>query len=264
MKKRAYGYDAIYALDALRKNYVLFLPDILYLIFTAVLALLFLYINDLSVIFSSLASFSEELRSIASSNLLAKFVVTLIIFIAFNLLVGLGTLSLRYGIIKTIIEDKKANFKKASGYAKRYVLSVLSIKVLLLLIHIIPIIVFSAISFVYNPLAFLMLIFTAITLIVLRFVFLFIYPVLFLGESRSPFSVLRNNVLYLKKNLVHIILTGLLVFTVWLVINIVTNSLVTAISSLGIIYYIILAIVFSSLIGIVFILWYSVFLFKNY
>ena len=67
------------------KNPVLYVPDIIYYAAAAILAYLFLYLNNLTTIFSGTDLFVSRIREVASaSNLLYKLLFTLSAFVLVN------------------------------------------------------------------------------------------------------------------------------------------------------------------------------------
>jgi len=250
------------------KNPVLYVPDIIYYAATAVLAYLFLYLNNLTAIFSGTDLFVSRIREVTSaSNLLYKLLFTFGAFVLVNFIVGLGTISFRYVLIKQLIENRKTEFFKAHKIIGRYVLDVFLLKFLLLLIYLLPLAFFAAIAILYNSLPLPMIIFAALSIIILRFVFLFVYPSLFLKGGRGSARTISLSVKYFSSRTGHVLITGIFILIVNLIINIISKNIAegyAGFSLLGFDYVTAISIVFLALINISLIIWGAVFLFKNY
>ena len=211
--------------------------------------------------------FGAQIKStINSSNLLTKLIISLIISVIINLVVGLGTITLRYNLVKNVIQKKKSNFKLAYKTAGKYLLSVFGIKILLTFIYLIPLVVFIPIGLVYRPLLILMIILVVITWVIFRFVFLFIYPTLFLKTNKGPVKTIKQTINYFNDNKKHVLLTGLFVFIVSIIAALIVNSLSSGLGSgfVGLTPLIIVGLIVKSLVDISVILWSALFLFDNY
>ncbi len=249
------------------KNPSLYIPDLIYYAATAVLAYAFLYFNGLTGIFSGLDIFTLKIREIASSNLLGKLITTFVVFVVLNFIIGLGTISLRYTLIKQLVENHKTNFSDAYKRAGRYVISLFALKILLSLIYLAPIAVFGIIAIVYKSLLIPMIILAILSIIILRFIFLFVYPALFLKIGGGAAKTIKNSSEYFNKNVVHTILTGLFIFAVSVIIGLISNNLLSSYSIFPLLQFnfiIIFAVVARVLINISLIIWGALFLFKNY
>ncbi len=250
------------------KNPVLYVPDIIYYAATAVLAYLFLYLNNLTAIFSGTDLFVSRIREVASaSNLLYKLLFTFGAFVLVNFIVGLGTISFRYVLIKQLIENRKTEFFKAHKIIGRYVLDLFFLKFLLLLIYLLPLAFFAAIALLYNSLVLPMIIFAVLSLIILRFVFLFAYPALFLKGGRGSARTISLSIKYFSSRTGHVLITGIFILIVNFIINIISKNIAegyAGFSLLGFNYATAIGVVFLALVNISMIIWGAVFLFKNY
>ncbi len=261
MGKISYFRNAGDSVILMLKNPVLYLPDIIYYAATAVFAYLFLYLNNLTVIFSGLDFFTSRIRDIAdTSNLLWKLIISFSVFVILNFIVGLGTISLRYVLVKQIIENNKINFVQAYKKAGSYIFSVLFLKILLLIIYLIPIAVFGFIGITYKVLIIPMILLAIISLIILRLVFLFVYPILFLKTEEGAVKTIKYSYGYFNKKVVHTLLTGLFIFIVGFIVRFLSNKLLESYAAFPFAFFGVILII---LINISLIIWGAVFLFKN-
>jgi len=250
------------------KNPVLYVPDIIYYAAAAILAYLFLYLNNLTTIFSGTDLFVSRIKEVASaSNLLYKLLFTLSAFVLVNFIVGLGTISLRYVLIKQLLENRKIEFLKAHKTVGRYVLDVFFLKILLLIIYLLPLAFFAAIALLYNSLALPMIIFAALSIIILRFIFLFAYPALFLKGGKGAARTISLSVKYFRSRTGHVLITGIFILIVNLIINIMSKNITESYAGFSLLsfnYAAVIGVVFLALVNISLIIWGAVFLFKNY
>ncbi len=268
MKKRDYINNFIYSINALKKNPVIYIPDLIYFVATALLSLLFLHFNGLTTIFNSFTSFNEQIREIASSSsLLSRLIFSLFILLIINLLVGWGTVTSRFAMIKAVVEKKKFTFKNITREDTKYLFLVLGLKATFLLIYVVPALILFGLGFLFNNLIFILLILFLFYLIITRFLFLFSYSILFLGNVRNPFKVIDHAVNYFRANKLHCIIVGLFVFIITTVLTLVFGFLPNVLSNYDLnltLTYTVIYIIIKTLVDISVGLFSGIFVFKNY
>lgn len=266
MQKRSYFDTALYSIKNIKENPVLYLPDLIFAVATLILAILFLYLNNLTIIFSGLELFANKIKEIIiSKSALAKLLVSLAVFVLLNLLVGLGIIIMRYSLIKMVVKNEKVSFSKAYKEAHKYFMSVIGLKLTFLGIYLVPIIVLLGIGLAYKKLQLLMIILLVLVLIIIRLVFLFTYAILFLKTGKGALATIKESINYFNNNKKHVIFTGLFVglfgFIMTLILKLIPNNLdsFVGLSTLTITFFII-----KTLVEITFMTWSNLFIFKNY
>lgn len=268
MKKRDHFSNALYSLEKLRENLILYLPDLLFYITTVFLSFLFLYLNDLTSIFGGhFGAFSEKLKDVllTSSN---KLVISFVGLGLFNLLFGLTTIVTRFLMIKDVIKRRKVKLLQPAKEYYGYIPPLLGVKFFLFLIYSIPIFILLGVGLLYKPLLLVMIIVSVVLLVVFKFIFLFSYPILFLGELKNPIKVIDGAVDYFIKNKMHVITIGFIIILVSLIMKFIVGFIPVILGGLSIFQVSIVAsiiyITIKALIDISVGLWSSIFIFKNY
>jgi len=223
--------------------------------------------NKLTVIFSGVDLFKERIKDIVfSKSSLIKLLVSLVFLAAINLLIGVGTIIMRYNLIRMIINNEEVSLSKAYQESKNYVLSIIGLKLMFLGIYLAPLLVFFAIGFAYKKLLLLMIFMLILVWLATRFVFLFTYAILFLKTKKGIINIIKESLNYSKNNKKHVILTGVITsfvsFLIVAILNLVSKSLtldLASLSALAVIYFII-----KTLADITLIIWHNLFVFKNY
>jgi|SRR3989344_3968955 len=274
MQKIDHLDNAYQSIRLIRKNLLIYVPDVSFLLLTFLLSALFLYFNNLTHIFTGeLDLFGQGIKNILNSTpLLVKFIVSLLIIGAINLLVGLGTVTWRFTIIKDVINNGKINFRKDWDESTHFLLPVLGLKAALLILYLIPAVLIFGIALIFKPSLFIVGTLLLVVFIIFRLLFLFSYPIMFLKNKRNPFEVLNEAFDYFKNNKSHTILTGLFILLISGIIGILINTfiivwgsvsgyvgLLTNIAILSLIFILI-----KNLIDISVNLWSNIFIFKNY
>ena len=268
MEKRDYVGSFIYSFKSLKENPILYVPDLIFFIGTALLSLLFLHFNGLTSIFHGFSGFNSQIKNIASNgSLLWRMIFSLLILLALNLILGWGTVTGRFTMIKLLIDKKKFTLKSVAKYDTKYLLPVLGLKAVFFLIYVIPALVLLGLGLLFNQLFFILLLMFLFYLIVTRFVFLFSYSILFFDDVKNPFKVIDRAVHYFKENKLHAIVVGLLAAVITGIVTLVLESLPTIWGNFGIqlsITFSIIYLIIKTLIEISFGLWSAIFVFKNY
>ena len=266
MQKGVYFKTASSSIIDMKKNLVVFLPDLLFFIFTLVLAVLFLYINNLTSIFVGLDLFTNEIRNIINNTSLSiRLVTSLVFLLLINLLVGLSAISTRYFLLNNLIKKEKLNLVKAYKESYKYFSSIIGIKLIILGVYLIPLIILLSIGIIYKPLLILMIILLIFVWIIFKFVFLFVYASLFLKVNKGSIRSVKESIDYFNKNKKHVILTGLFVFVVVffvsLVFSFIPNYLTAADQSFLVFTpIVVIYTIIKALIDIVLLIWSSLFI----
>ncbi|MBS3167886.1 hypothetical protein J4216_02070 [Candidatus Woesearchaeota archaeon] len=274
MKRVNYFDNAWSCLKLLKDNSSLYIPDLSLILMTAFLSYLFLYFNDLTHIFTGeFDLFEQVVRSILdSSSLLFKFIISLVIIGVFNLIFGLGTVTMRYSMVSMVIKKTKINFKGVWDAGNEYIWAVLGLKATLLVLYLIPAIVLFSLVLLNRSFLIPAIILVIIIFFFYRFILLFSYPILFLKDIRNPIEVVSKTFNYFRTNKLHTILTGLFIILISTVIGLLLNGFlliwgpissglmaVTLATILSVIFVII-----KQIIDITVSLWANLFIFKNY
>ncbi len=272
MKKRDYSGSALYSIKTLKNNLVLYVPDLLFFTFTLVLSFAFLYFNNLtSVLSGGLFSIQDKvLDTLASGPSLFKFIISLIVFGIINILVGVSIVTVRFIMITKVINNKRFGFYDIWREDKKYVFSLVGLKIILFFIYLIPTVILLGIGLLYKELFLVMLLFMVVAFIIIRFVFLFSYPILFLENERNPFKIIKKSSDYFDTNKKHTIITGIIIILTTVIINGASNfSILSSVNwglylSSGLILMPIIYLIIRTLVDISVNLWSILFIFKNY
>ncbi len=270
MVKRDYLKNSIYSIKALSKNLILYTPDLIFFISAFILTYLFLNFNNLASIFGGqLAQFDTQIKNIVTTgSLLSRLVISLLVLLALNVLIGLGTITLRFTMISNLVQGKKVNFLNGYKDSGKYLFPLVWLKLSLFVLYLVPILILLLIGVIFQPLLLICIFLIVLIIIALKISLLFIYPVLFLKKIFNPIKVIKEAVSYFKNNKLHTFavavitaVIGLIISGIFTLVPLMWGSLsvfsLTAISS--IIYLII-----KTLADITVNLWSSIFTFKNY
>ncbi len=280
MRKKA---SAIFSsIDSIKKNPIIFIPDILLFLLIYGLTILFYKYNNLAKLLSMLMSAesrAEIIKTFFVQNWL-QLVISFAVFFFISFILGVGMEAIRFSMIKQIIKKKKASLKKAWKLKNKFfwkivlmkilVTAILFISLLLLLIIAILIMAICSTIGVYSIL-WLASLASIFLLIMLTLALLFRYAALFL-DNKGTVKAIKGSFKYFSKNKKH-------TFFVWLTITIVSlifGTLATSASlwigklqnivNIALWSYVIMF--FSSftafLIRTIYTIWSQVFIFKNY
>ncbi len=273
MTKEGHIDNSVSSVKNLRNNLVLYLPDLIYFGLTAILAVAFVYFNNLTHLLSGdLFGSYEVFKSITSSrSLFAQLVVSLVVVLLINVVIGLSTLATKLALIKNITNNEKISFYRAYKEAKHYTFKLLGLKLVLFLFYLVPAVILLGIGWTYRPLLLLMAIILIFVWIFYRFLFLFIYPALYSKTGKGIFRTFKDNFDYFNKNKPNVFLTGIIILVVniliWLLITFATTAFNLSFSlnfldftSIGAIVFLVVKTLVDITVG----LWSLLFIFRNY
>lgn len=277
---------------AVKDNLNLFLPDIFLGLIILIMALLFVFINDFTSLFMSLAKTSETARlSVIQSyfaNLqgntyaLWRILISMIAFVLIGILVGVKFNSIKYDMMKDYVEGKKVSFVQSYKMWTFYFRRVLIIKILLFLIFAVVLLAVLLIVTLLGILVYkftwgkVLLVALGLLLIFIGFVWvklltLFVYPVLFLDRDFTAVKAMKKSFEFFKKNKKYVVSVFLIIVGISILASIITsliNSLSSWMQGFGAGSAVIVVVVFISLLNAlirgVIVLWADLFLFLNY
>ncbi len=274
MKNKSYFDTALDSIKTLKENLILFIPDLILFLATALIAYLFLHFNNLTVIFSDMEAFASRMRDIVSGgSSLIKVIISFAFLVLINALIGLGTVCMRYNLIRMAVKKEKVSFKKSYHEIKKQFFSLLGIKILLTVIYSIPVIILGGLALLVFKdkiiLTSLVISLVIILLIVIKLMFLFVYATLFLKTNKGVISSMKESVKYFISNKKKVVVVGIILLIVNILISYILKIIPSAwgnqqgfiftLSFLAIIYLLI-----SNLVSITINLWSDLFIFKNY
>ncbi len=278
------------SLKVLKKNPVLFLPDLVLILITYLLFyLIYLYtgVGDLVSLLNASEEelFGQVITTFFKDNL-SEIILSVITFFVVTFTLGVGVAVVKYSMIKQVLHKKKVSIKKSWNEKKHYFWSVVLLRVTIFLIGVVALILIFFFSTVIYMIFNLFVgktialsiggvvagLLTILSIIVLKFVIFFRYPIMFLKEIRNPIVVLRKAYQYLRKNPFYVFVTWLIIFSLSLVSGIIfwalgvpMNKLIGLISITAVsLTLTVVWTLFTGLIGLVVELWGTVFLFKRY
>ncbi len=269
MQKRADFKNLIASLILIKKNLMLYLPDILFYITAVLISFLFLHFNDLNSILSGDVSVFKEqfLNILKDSPSLLKLMGSFLFSVIVSVIVGLGTVTLRFNMISNIIQKKNFTFFQIYMESDRYLLRVFLLKFFFILIYSIPSLIIAFFGLIYKP-SFIFISVSVLSLtLFFRLIFLFSYPIAFLNNLNNPITIIVKAVKYFYQNKIHVIITGVIVGLIYLIFSLLFNFLPIFSGDLlfrEVSKVIIIFIIIKTLVGITINLWTDLYVFKNY
>ena len=251
--------------EIVKKNKILFFPNIIILSINVLLVLILFFITGLFKIL-----IENDPSNIAKVFLSGEFIFFVFLYLIISTLMDNFFLTMKYGLIKDVLLKKKTNFSNGVKFAKEHYWTTLGIHILSFLIIYVPLILLGIVLFtflpqngliaaaIFIPLMIVYLIFIAIRL-------LFVYPTMTF-EKKGAYNSLKDDFHFVKTHLHHTMVTWLVI----LLIGIVTAMIKRGIEPLqGILFQ---QVVFLGLLlGIAIIalemavsVWEHVYIFKSY
>jgi len=268
------------SIKIIKKNLILFIPDLILLFSTILISIIALLVTGLlpkvlvnpSMIYDITTAKDVLTGFFSTSGNIIRTVVSLILFVIVLFFVGAGLMAVKYSMIKQILDKKKITFKGSSSLATNFFWRIIILKVYLFLIIAVPIfLVFLLISFLFylsntititigSILGVLAVIFLVLTVLA----FLFRYPILIL-DNASPIKSLKNSLKFFKKNIKYVIMCEVLIIILTtlfgLLFNLPINYLQTLFES---IYIFLFLVILRRAIQIIPTLWTEIFIFLAY
>ncbi len=286
MKKEVdYGRNIKDSFRLLINNKILFFPDLLFYLFSLIIGYYFLHFNGLLLNFNFDYTFlTARIKEIISNSpSFIKLVYSAVAFILFSIILGIGTTTLKKVMISTLTKNKKIklseSYKSSSKFwfrlfLLRFILSflVLFVFFIFFIIGVIIVKFRTSLPILWMALLGLLFILLVLSSLYLKLIFLFVDPIMFLG-NKSVFNSIKVSIDYFKINRKNVYMTflitlaismgaGLVIFIIFKMFDLFSvlilskNSILFAISLIiGLIKYII---------TISFELFNEIFLFKNY
>ena len=272
------------------KNPILFVPDIVLLIVTyLMLYLIYLYtgVGDLLSLLevAEKGVVGETLKSFLSENLLNLLISAgLYIFVTF--MIGVSVAVIKYSMVRQILESKKSSLLAGWKEKKHYFWFVVLLRILIFVIGIAALVVVALIAgliyLIINPFtsstvaisiagAFAVPL-TVLSLLLVKLLFFFRYPIMFMDTIRNPFRILKRAFRFSMKEKFYVIVTWLVIFVLgifssillWFVSLFLTSG--TSMLPIAIVTIIltILISILNILIKLAVELWGTIFLFIRY
>ncbi|MBU4501834.1 MAG: hypothetical protein KKA79_04525 [Nanoarchaeota archaeon] len=210
----------------LKQNLILFIPDIIIVLFNLLLGLFFLQysgilgaVKDPELWVEGLVTVLPAISSFVQQNIV-RLIITFIAFALTSFVIGSGLTAMKYAMIKDLVKKKKLTIKKMFYYGKG-VWNIIFMKIVMFAIGIIVLIFLSLFitglsliiyyfvkSKVIISLTNLALV--SIIIIVLQMSFFFRYPIMFL-DKKNPLKAVKDSLTYFLKH-------KNFVFKIWLII----------------------------------------------
>lgn len=265
----------------LKENLVLFVPDLVFAIYTLAFGFLFLKISGILnfIITNTQIANSEVLLSFLRSNLFA-IIASFLVFVIVTFVVGASIVSIKYSMMKSIVLKKKFSLKSAIKECRRYVLQVIWLKILVFLIGVLILFLLGLITQIIlsgqqtTVLISFWILFSLLAFAFIKILLMFRYPIMFL-ENNNALNSIKNSISYFRKNVKHVIVVFLIVFGVAILFNLVfiplnllidygKNFLINVVGSPFKIALVTLSSFIRSLVSLIFIVWADMFLFFSY
>ena len=251
--------------EIVKKNKILFFPNIIILSINVLLVLILFFITGLFKIL-----IENDPSNIAKVFLSGEFIFFVFLYLIISTLMDNFFLTMKYGLIKDVLLKKKTNFSNGVKFAKEHYWTTLGIHILSFLIIYVPLILLGIVLFtflpqngliaaaIFIPLMIVYLIFIAIRL-------LFVYPTMTF-EKKGAYNSLKEDFHFVKTHLHHTMVTWLVI----LLIGIVTAMIKRGIEPLqGILFQQVVFLGFLLAIAIIALemavsVWEHVYIFKSY
>lgn len=231
MKEVFYKNLAFDAFNKLRKNLLLFVPDILFLLITIVLTLIFAYFNNLFGIVSASAGagFEEIIQNFADKLLkdmptLIRFIGSLAVLIFLNVIFGISLTVIKFTYVRDILNGKKFNLKRILTDSAFYFFPVIFVKLIVLFLFLLPVpfLGFAVLKFPAS-LAFMAILLILIW-IFLRIILFFVFPALYLEKGkRSSLRAIKRSIRFFFRHPEHTVIVLLIIVLVSLAFNVAFN-----------------------------------------
>lgn len=215
MKKNNY----IDSFKDLLKNPILFVPDLITILFTVIGAYIVVLVSGLGFSFTNfnyailtdklaLEPLIVQLRNHIQTNL-GKLITSLLIFFITAFIVGAGMIAVKFNLITSIIHNKKPKFKNLLDLKSKHFYNVILLRILTFLSFLALIFVFliiSALFYTIHP----YLSYIPIPLILIFYwIIYFRYPIMFLN-NKNAFNSLTSSYNYFRNKPKEVI-------TIWLI-----------------------------------------------
>lgn len=273
--KRGYEEKIKSSFILLKNNPTLFLPDLAFTLTTLIIGVIFLYYNNLlsPILSRDITTLVTLIKDISTSTpKIISVLVSFLISLAITLSFGLSFIVAKYYLIMNYLNNKTIPIFKAYFESSfKYYFKLLGVNALLFLFFLIPLTILFVLAYIIN-INYLYVIFAIILLIIwilLRLLFLFNVPILFL-ENRKVFETLKIAYKYSMKNKMHVFLTFLITLGISWAISVVFNIIPSGINQLSFVsttFIFIVLIIFAIiqyLVNIGVNIWSAIFLFENY
>ncbi len=248
----------------LKRNKVLFVPNVLMLLVNLVLFGLLMGVSGLG------RALLDNNYFLLKESFSVKLLVYFLIYVGFGFLTDNFFLASKYGMIKEVILKKKTSLSSGFKFGKKFYWTTLGIHVLSYLIIFVPLFLLGFFLFFLLPEGGLVALTIAVPLMIVWLVYitirlLFVYPVMAF-EKKGAYNSLQEDFHYVKTHLHHSFVTWIIVIGVFIVgeiirenVNWMTDLLQNQIIFLGVIGAGL--IIFIELVVSV---WEHVFIFKSY
>ncbi len=249
----------------IKDNPIILLPDLLLVISTLILTSVFLYVNGMLQGYSLNPDYIKDyIRTlIGSAPKLIRLVISFMIVLIINVAIGVSLSVQKYSMMKSISERREINLVESFREGKGYILDVIGIKMLLGLMHIVPL---AAVIFLgLNDI--LLIIGIGIVLaifVLLRVAFFFVYPTLMLDTKGKILRTIRECYFYFRANKKHSVICALIVFLTVFVASFMLKKLGVLISVINISAISSIYALLSTFILVLFGVWGLLFSFKSY
>jgi hypothetical protein len=249
----------------LKDNPVLFLPNILMLVFNLILFLCLIKVTGISS-----AMLNNNYGGLKESLLSGWSIAAIIVYFVLTFLLDNYFITAKYGLIKTILLKGKVKFSEGLAFAKKYYLTTLGIHVMSSLILFVPLLILAALLFVVLPFSKLVAISLFVPLALIYFFYIsvrliFVYPVMTF-EKKGAYTSLTKDFHFVKTHLHHAFLTWLIVIGVSIFISIFRENLIDAQSmlhqQLALLGFLLVAIILVVEISVS--VWEHIFIFRSY
>ena len=253
------------SLFIIKKNPVLFLPNILMLVFNLVLFLCLIRVTGIST-----AILNNNYGGLKESILSGWFVLGVLFYFILTFLVDNYFITAKYGLIKKVLLKGSAKLFDGLDFAKKHYFTTLGIHIMSSLIIFVPLIILAVLVFLLLPFSNLVAISLFIPLAVIYFLYvsmrlIFVYPVMTF-EKRGAYNSLKEDFHFVKTHLHHAFLTWLIVMAVSIFLSVFRENLIQSGSmlqqQLALIGFLLVLIIFVVEIAVS--VWEHVFIFKSY
>src|SRR3989344_4109555 len=218
-------------------NPIIFLPDLVSLIYVIVGTYILVIATGLVDHYSSIILMSQNLATdqLATNfntfieNNFIKIGLSFGLFFISAFIIGTGTTASKYELITDLIKNKKLTLKEAFTYSHQNFKKVLITKVLIFLLTallIIGLFILAGVGYtIYQPLGYII---TLLLLFVFHLAIYFRYPYLFL-KNKKPLTSIKDSIKYFKNNPKHVFLIWLVTILTLLFTQILTSFFNTVI-----------------------------------
>ena len=225
------------ALDLLKKNLILYVPDLFYTVLNYLLIyLLYLYTGagDALAIITTAETLPLDLLQTYVTENLAKLIISSLVFVIVTFIIGVGVAVMKFSIITNMLKKKKSSLYYIFIKKKGFFWPIVLMRMYVFLISLVAVVIIGALSgavFLLFKLTMPLLaiaatsviavLSTIVLLILVKLAILFRYPIMFLDKEKNALKVLKKSFNLFKNKSMFVLITMLIILAINIVMAVI-------------------------------------------